>query len=522
MRRRVDVDRLVEMVRLHRKGVADRKAAKMLRMGPNQHRQAREAFMAANLWDGDPEALPEPARLRALLPQRLPKQQVSSAEAWRSDIEAIAARGGDAKVIHERLTLEVDGFSASYDAVKRLLRANRRRRPPTEDEVAIPVENEPGEIAQVDFGYVGLVVDPDSRELRKAWVFVMTLGFSRMFYARVVFDQTIATWTDLHVRAFEFFGAVPRTIVPDNLKAAVIKAAFGVDDDVAAQRDYRELARHYDFLIDPAPPGDPESKGKVERMVKYVTPHLRTRTPDTDLHALNASLDRWNLEIASKRVHGTLKAVPAERFEVERAAMRALPVARWVPTTWRERPVQRDAHVQFDGRMYSVPWRLLDQRVWVRATPDRVAILHDDQIVAEHDRRGPSYRSTTDGHLPAGRAAFAQRSPKAWVERAGAMGPNVAAWAEDMLSTQGVSALRVVQAAVLWLEELPPERAEAVCRRSREYGIRKLGAMKNIARLGLDRRNDVASPPEGADPTLYVRSVTELFAARVGGGNVCH
>ncbi len=522
MRRRVDVDRLVEMVRLHRSNVADRKAAKMLNMGPNQHRKAREAFIAAGLWDGDPEALPPAQALRALLPQRLPKQQVSSAETWRDAIVMFAARGGDAKIIHQRLMLDVPGFAASYDAVKRLLRTIRRSQPPDETQVVIPVENEPGEIAQVDFGYAGLVVDPTTREARKAWVFVMTLGFSRMFFARVVFDQTVATWMDLHVRAFEFFGAVPRTIVPDNLKAAVVRAAFGVDADIAAQRDYRDLARHYGFLIDPAPPADPESKGKVERTVQYVRPYLATRAPDADIVALNTGLDRWNREIASKRVHGTLRAVPAERLEVERAAMRPLPVARWTPTTWRERPVQRDAHVQFDGRMYSVPWTLIGKQVWVRATPDRVAILHDDVIVAEHDRRGSSYRSTADGHLPVGRAAFAQRSPQAWANRAAAIGPETAAWAEDLLTTPAVSELRVVQATILWLEGLPVERAEAVCRRAREYGIRKLGSMKNVAKLGLDRRTSVATPPEGGDPTAYARSISDLFSARVGGENVCH
>ncbi len=77
MRRRADVDRLVEVVRLHRSGIAHRKAAQMLRMGPNTHRTARDAFAAAGLWDGPVDELP-PEALRALLPQRKPRQQFSS------------------------------------------------------------------------------------------------------------------------------------------------------------------------------------------------------------------------------------------------------------------------------------------------------------------------------------------------------------------------------------------------------------------------------------------------------------
>ncbi len=136
--------------------------------------------------------------------------------------------------------------------------------------MAIRVETAPGEVAQVDFGYAGLRYDPERGVLRKCWVFVMTLGFSRDVFCDLVFDQKIGTWLELHVRAFEYFGGVPRVLIPDNLKAAVIRASFSVDSDPALNRSYRELARHYGFRIDPTPPRAPEKKGKVESSVKYV------------------------------------------------------------------------------------------------------------------------------------------------------------------------------------------------------------------------------------------------------------
>jgi transposase len=109
----------------------------------------------------------------------------------------------------------------------------------------MPVETDPGDVAQVDFGYVGKLYDADAGKLKKAWVFVMTLGFSRHMVARIVFDQKIETWLRLHIECFEELGGVPKTIVPDNLKAAVIRAAFGVDEETALNRSYRVLARHY-------------------------------------------------------------------------------------------------------------------------------------------------------------------------------------------------------------------------------------------------------------------------------------
>lgn len=74
-------------------------------------------------------------------------------------------------------------------------------------------------------------------------MFVMTLGYSRHMYAEVVFNQRSTTWIALHQRALRFFGGAPETLVPDNLKAAVIRAAFAVDDDSEINRIYRAIPR---------------------------------------------------------------------------------------------------------------------------------------------------------------------------------------------------------------------------------------------------------------------------------------
>ena len=108
---------------------------------------------------------------------------------------------------------------------------------------------------------------PSSERVRKAWVFVMTLGYSRHQYAEIVFDQKVETWVELHVRAFESLGGVVKRVVLDNLKAGIVKA---VVHDQEAQRSYRELAEHYGFLISPCRPHTPHHKGKVESGVRYV------------------------------------------------------------------------------------------------------------------------------------------------------------------------------------------------------------------------------------------------------------
>ncbi len=98
----------------------------------------------------------------------------------------------------------------------------------------------------------------------------MVLSHSRLMYAEVVFSQDVETWLALHRRAFKAFGGLPRVIVPDNLKAAVIKAAFSASDMGEVNRTYRTFARQFGFQIDPTPAYSPEKKGKVESAVKYV------------------------------------------------------------------------------------------------------------------------------------------------------------------------------------------------------------------------------------------------------------
>ena len=117
------------------------------------------------------------------------------------------------------------------------------------------IETEPGEEGQVDFGYAGKMWDPVNRGLRKSWLFVMTLGYSRHQFVRFVFNQTIQTWLDCHAAAFEFFGGVPKRIKLDNLRAAIVKASMY---DPLIQRSYRECAEHYGFLISPCRVATPQ------------------------------------------------------------------------------------------------------------------------------------------------------------------------------------------------------------------------------------------------------------------------
>lgn len=412
------MDRLQELVRLHRMETGPCEVARLLGLSRTTERQYRTVLAGAGFLEGAPDAIPPLETLKAVveaaLPPKRPPQSTTSLERWLTHVEELIGRGLGARAVYDRLRLDHADFDGTYWSVKRLVRRLRRDRGVRAEEVAIPVETRPGEVAQVDFGEIGRLWDPALGRLRRAWVFVMVLGHSRTMVARIVFDQKVETWVRLHVEAFAELGGVPEVVVPDNLKAAVVRAAFGVGGVTALNRSYRELARHYGFKVDPAPVRQPKKKGKVESGVRYVKRNgLAGLASNADLDAAAAHLARWVEGIANQRIHGTTQRRPAEVFAAEeRSALMPLPAVPFVPVIWHEAGVHQDAHVAFGGRLYSVPWRLIKQRVWLRASAHTVDVYADDERVATHDRRGRSLRATRDEHLPPERAPLRHRSPR--------------------------------------------------------------------------------------------------------------
>jgi len=522
---RVDMHRLQEFVRLHRLGSSSRDIARLLKMGRNTQRQYRRCLSDAGLLDGDPDQVPDLAALKGAvredLPPTLPQQQVSTIENWRSSIAEMSERGAGPTAIYDKLRFDDPDFKASVSAVKRLHARILKEKGVQPNDVAIPVLSNPGEIAQVDFGYLGKLLDSETGSIRKVWVFVLVLAYSRHMVARLVFEQSAETWQQLHVDAFHELGGVIDTIVPDNLKAAVIRASFAIDEQSQLNRSYRELARYYGCKIDPTPVRAPEKKGKVESAVKYIQTNFWKPRTFRDVQQARQELDRWVREIAGMRRHGTTGKRPLELFRHdEQPLLKPLPKTPYEPVVWRQLTVHQDTHVLFERRLYSVPWSLLGQKVWVRATRGTVAIYHDDERVATHERTGPGVRTTNEAHLPTHRADLRHRSPLHWLERADAIGPEVGTLAREVFQTDNeLSQLKVVQAIVRLLETVPPERARAACARASHFAAFSFQALKRILDRGLDQEpiHDVVPfpAPTGARPR-FARPLADIIHLKGG------
>ena len=504
--RRASVIDIREILRRVRLGESDRAIAKDLRVSRKTIKKYRLWGEQAGLLQGE---LPPSAALHALLqttlPEIPPSLTASTIEPFRELVVHWRERGLEAQAIWQRLQ-DDHGFAGSYSAVWRFVCHLEPRSP----EATVRIEVKPGEEAQVDFGYVGWMLDPATGKLRKTWVFVMTLSWSRHQYVEFVFDQKVETWLRLHMHAFAYFGAVPRRIVLDNLKAAIVKACL---EDPVVQRSYREFAEHYGFLIAPCRPGTPQHKGKVESGVHYVQRNLLGSQDFADIHAANAGALVWIENWASQRIHGTTKEKPWVRFrEVELAALLPLPSEPYDLAVWKQVTVGRDCYVNFDRAYYSAPCALCGQTIWVRGGLTSVGIYVDYGLKALHPRaKAPGERHTILSHLPANKVAGLTTTRESCAARAAEIGPSTAEVVTRLLAERPLDRLPMVKRLLRLATTYGDLRLERACGRALHFDDYKAGTIRCILEKGLDV---AALPPMTVTvqgETQFARSLDELL-----------
>ncbi len=306
----------------------------------------------------------------------------SDAEPWRESILAGHAQGLSAKRIHQDLVAELGASGISYDSVRRLLKRLGAVRP-------LPMrrmECEPGQEAQVDFGSGARIKTPEGKR-RKTHVLRVVLSHSRKAYSEACFRQTAEDFLRVLENAFWHFGGVPKTVVVDNLKAAVLRPDW-FDPDLNPK--LQSFAQHYGTVILPTKPRMPRHKGKVERGVGYVQDNGLKVREFASLEAENQHLAHWEQNIADTRIHGTTKRHVGKVFrEVEQAALLPLPAERFPFFHEAQRIVSRDGHIEVAKAYYSAPPEYLGRTVWARWDERLVRVFnHRFEQIALHVRRG--------------------------------------------------------------------------------------------------------------------------------------
>ena len=502
----IHMNHLRDLIHRLRAGESERQIAKDLDVSRTTvHKYQEMAKEHGYLQSG--AVMPDEETLRATLgsgPQapRIP----SSVEPYRVLVQRLVDQQVEMTAIYQRLGEQ--GYAGSYSAVRRYV----HHLCPPQPEAFVRVHTAPGEEMQVDFGSVGQLYHPGEGCLRPACVFVATLCYSRHQYAELVFDQKTPTWIALHRRAFESFGGVPKRVVPDNLKPAVIKAV--VHDQVLGEA-YRRLGLHYGFLISPTLPGMPRHKGKVENGVHYIQRNFMAGQEFVDILVGNQRLKVWVREVAGTRDHGTTHQAPLQLFnDYERAALLPLPPDPFTLCEVKPVTVHPDCHVQIAGSYYSVPYLYVNQSLDAYISERVVELYQGQKLVATHVRcHTPGQWQTRLDDYPPDKADYLTRTPNYCRQVAARIGPSTQQVVETLLGERPLDRLRAVQAILRLQDTVGSQRLEAACARAIYYGDLSYRRIKGILNAALDREPLPDSAPTLVAPTFaFARSAAEFFA----------
>ncbi len=361
-----------------------------------------------------------------------------------------------------------------------------------------------GERAYVDFA--GATIpwrDRATGEEHDAHVFVGALGASSYTFAYATASQSSADWIDANNRMLQFFGGAPQLIVPDNLKAAVIRP--GREPEI--NRVYLEFARHYNLVIDPARPRRPRDKASAEMSVLLVSrlvARLRHRK-FFSLAEVNAAIAEL-LIILNNRPY---KRIPGEcrrsRFEaLDKPQLRPLPADLFEYAEWSgPMKVGLDYHVPVKGHHYSVPYTLVHAMVEARTGVNTVEVFHKGRRVASHVRSNDLGGHTTHcEHQPSNHRFHAERTPAHFLEWAATIGSAAVAAVEHQFTEKRHPALGV--RACTTLEKLAKDHGaahfEAACRRAKSIGSLTVTSIRSILRRKLNDLTDIDTPIQVALP----------------------
>jgi len=409
-------------------------------------------------------------------PPRAPPERwgpPSACEPFREGILTKLDVGLTAQRIWQDLVAE-RGFTAGYQSVKRYCRRLGKKS-------ALPfrrIETAPGQEAQVDFGKGAPVKRPGGKR-RRPHVLRVVLSCSRKAYSESIWRQTTDDFLGALENAFWYFGGVPKTVVIDNLKAAVTKADWF---DPELNPKIEVFARHYGCVILPTKPYMPRHKGKVESSVDYVQSNgLKGRSFET-LEDENCHLLDSEANVADKRVHGTTRKQVGKLFEeVERAALMPLPDERFPSFHEGERTVHRDGHVEVDKSYYSVPPEYLGRRVWVRWDTRLVRVLNQRfDGIAVHAKKHPGVFSTSPAHVPPEKISGVERGATHLLKRASLVGPDASRWAEHTIRSRGIAGMRTVQGLLALARKRTCAKVDHACKVALSFSAFRLKDVKAL------------------------------------------
>ena len=369
------------------------------------------------------------------------------------------------------------------------------------------INRKPGEQVEVDWaGDPAYIIDPDTGELTKVFVFVGTMSYSQYSYAEAFLDQKTRSWTTAHIHMFEYMGGIPRILVPDNCKTAVIRKGTN-SYDPRINETYRDLSEHYGTAIIPArvrrPKDKPNAEGSVRHVSTWIIAALRNEQ-FFSLYELNGAirekLSEFNRKPFQKKEGSRLELFRNEELPV----MASLPALPYELADWASAKVLFNYHISYEGMLYSVPYEYIKQKVDIRATESTIQIFHKQNRIATHRRlRGRSGQySTITEHMPLEHQEYLEWNGDRFRNWAKKIGPNTFKVIDVLLSASKVEqqAYRGCMGILKLADKYSAIKLESACTKALSYtGKPSYGSIKTIiSTINVDSSEQSSHDPQAA------------------------
>ena len=478
--------RVREILRLHHEhGLGCKRIARSCNVGKNTVLRCLQRARAAGLGWPLPENLDD-AQLEAMLyakPKPTPRAR-RPVPNWSAVERELQHRGMTRRQVWlEYREVHPDGYNYSWFCEQ--LRGQRGGLEPRMRQI-----HTAGEVVFVDYAGMTLpITDADNGEIHPAQVFVAVLGASQLIFAEFTASQQKHDWQGSHIRAFEYFGGVPETVVPDNLRSGVNKA-HRYDPDLNI--DYTRLAEHYGVAVVPARVRSPRDKSLAENAVLIIEREalapLRHHT-FFSLDEANAALAE-RLKLINSRPMSDGSESRRARFEaIERSCLKPLPAQAFESAEWRRLKVPADYHIVHEGHAYSVPHSLIGQVVELRITAQVIEVFHGSLRRASHIRCDRTGNTTVKAHMPPAHRAYAELDAEGILRWACELGGSVEALLREALVQNPLRKARRLAEGLQRLERCyGAERLEQACSYAHQLGVTSYTSLESILSNGLERR----------------------------------
>lgn len=488
--KKTDMSKLRQILRLYTQGEKKLKISTLTGISRNTLKKYLKIYLRLGLTPKDIEALSDRELDRLFGENTLPEpcEKYKTLEAFFPAIEKQLKRRG---VTREKLwegyiAVHPDGYKLSqfkYHYQQWL----KRTKP------VMHIEHIAADKMFIDFAGEKLnMVDKETGEITEAEVFISVLGASQLTYVEAVLSQRKEDFITCCEHALQYYGGVPRTIVPDNLKSAVIKSS---PYEPTLNQAFENFALHYSTTILPARSYKPKDKSLVEGAVRIAYRRI---------YSMLDGKIFCSLEELNKAVWEALEIYNTTRFshrpysrrdlfeEIERTALTELPQLPFELKRQQYSTVASNGHIclKEDKHYYSVPFGYIGKKVKTMYSTTHVETYYNYVLIASHKRdRRPYGYTTNPDHLASTHRYLSEWNPERFIKWAESIDSSVKVFVTGLMDSKAhpEQAYKACQGVLGFERKVGRDRLINACKRAIEYESYSYHAIKTI----LENRYDI-------------------------------